>query len=156
MLVKIAPLIAEMERQPGIRPILVHTGPYYREAMSDKFFNELRVRQPDFDLGVGSGSRAIQIAEIIKRIEPVMDEVHPDLVVVVGDVDASLAAALTATKLGVRVAHVEAGLRNFDRATPDELNRMLIDQMSMDRSIVQWRTSFGRACQQSVSTSWVT
>lgn len=118
--VKIAPLVTEMERQPGIRPILVHTGPYYREAMSDQCFSELHIRQPDFDLGVAWGSRATRIAEIIKRIEPVMDEVRPDLVLVVGDVDATLAAALTAVKLGVRVAHVEAGLRSFDRTTSDE------------------------------------
>jgi len=131
-LVRIAPLIAEMERQPKIRPILVHTGPYYREAMSDQFFGELHVRQPDFDLGVDAGSRATQIAEIIKRVEPVMEEVRPDLVLVFGDLDATLAAALTAAKLGVAVAHVEAGLRSFDRAMPDELDRMLIDAISTE------------------------
>src|SRR6185369_15141839 len=124
---RVAPLIAEMERQPEIRPILVYTGPYYREAMSDKFFGELHVRQPDFDLGVDAGSRATQIAEIIKRVEPVIEEVHPNLVLAFGDLDATLAAALTAAKLGVPVAHVEAGLRSFDRAMPDELDRMLND-----------------------------
>jgi UDP-N-acetylglucosamine 2-epimerase (non-hydrolysing) len=132
MLVKIAPLIAELERQPGIRPILVHTGPHYREAMSDHFFAELDLRQPDFDLGVESGSCATQIAQIIKRIEPVLDEVRPDLVMVFGDLDATLATALTAVKLGVPVAHVEAGLRSFQRTMPDELNRILIDAISTE------------------------
>ena len=131
-LVRIAPLIAEMERQPEIRPVLVHTGPYYREAMSDQFFGELRVRQPDFDLGVDTGSCPTQIAEIIKRVEPVMEEVRPDMVLVVGDLDATLAAALTAGKLGVPVAHLEAGLRSFDRAMPDELDRILIDAISTE------------------------
>jgi len=134
---RVAPLIAEMERQPEIRPILVHTGPYYREAMSDKFFGELHVRQPDFDLGVDAGSRATQIAEIIKRVEPVIEEVHPDLVLAFGDLDATLAAALTAAKLGVPVAHVEAGLRSFDRAMPDELDRMLIDAISTELFVTQ-------------------
>jgi len=131
-LVRIAPLIAEMEREPAMRPVLVHTGPYYREAMSDQFFGELHVRQPDFDLGVDAGSRATQIAEIIKRVEPVVEKVHPDLVLVFGDLDASLAAALTAAKQGIPVAHMEAGLRSFDRAMPDELNRTLIDAISTE------------------------
>src|SRR5882724_4197720 len=89
--VKFAPLIAEMDRQPEIRPILVHTGQHYREAMSDQFFSELGIRQPDFDLGVGSGSHATQAAEIMKRIESVMIDVRPDLVVVVGDANSTLA-----------------------------------------------------------------
>jgi len=131
-LLRIAPLIAEMERQAELRPVLVHTGPYYREAMSDQFFGELHVRQPDFDLGVDAGSRATQIAEIIKRVEPVMEKVHPDLVLVFGDLDATLAAALTAAKQSIPVAHVEAGLRSFDRAMPDELNRTLIDAISTE------------------------
>src|ERR1044071_9354429 len=113
-LVKIAPLIAEMDREPELRPIVVHTGQHYREAMSDQFFSELGIRQPDFDLGVGSGSHAAQTAEIMKRIEPVMIDVRPDLVVVVGDVNSTLAAALTAAKLRIPVAHVDAGLRTFD------------------------------------------
>src|SRR5215471_19561781 len=92
-LLRIAPLIAEMARQTELRPVLVHTGPHYREAMSDQFFGELHVRQPDFELGVDAGSRATQIAEIIKRVEPVMEKVHPDLVLVFGDLDATLAAA---------------------------------------------------------------
>jgi len=136
-LVKIAPLIAEMDRQPGLRPILVHTGQHYREAMSDQFFGELGIRQPDFDLGVGSGSHASQTAEIMKRIEPVMLGVRPDLVVVGGDENSTLAAALTAVKLGMPVAHVDAGLRSFDRTMPEEINRALTDAISTDLFVTE-------------------
>ena len=153
-LVKIAPLIAEMERQAGIRPIVVYTGPYYREAMSDQFFSELSIRQPEFDLGVESGSRATQIAEIIKRIEPVLDEVHPALVVVFGDLDATLAAALTAGKLGLPVAHVEAGLRDFDRTAADELNSFLIDAISTEL-LVTHQSGLENLCQEGRSTGRV-
>jgi UDP-N-acetylglucosamine 2-epimerase (non-hydrolysing) len=135
--VKITPLIAEMDRQPGLRPILVHTGQHYREAMSDQFFSELRIRQPDFDLGIGPGSHATQTAEIMKRIEPVMIDVRPDLVVVVGDVNSTLAAALTAVKLGMPVAHVDAGLRSFDRTLPEEINRVLTDAISTDLFVTE-------------------
>ena len=131
-LVKIAPLITEMDRRPGLRSILVHTGQHYREAMSDQFFSELGIRQPDFDLGVGSGSHATQTAEIMKRIESVMIDVRPDLVVVGGDENSTLAAALTAVKLGMPVAHVDAGLRSFDRTMPEEINRALTDAISTD------------------------
>ena len=136
-LVKISPLIAEMDRQPGLRPILVHTGQHYREAMSDQFFSELGIRQPDFDLGVGSGSHATQTADIMKRIEPVMIDVRPDLAVVVGDANSTLAAALTAVKLGVPVAHVDAGLRSFDRTLPEEINRALTDAISTDLFVTE-------------------
>jgi len=129
-LVKIAPLMAEMDRELGVRPILVHTGQHSREAMSDQFFSELGIRQPDFDLGIGSGSHAGQTAEIMKRIEPVMIDVRPDLVVVVGDVNSTLAAALTAAKLRIPVAHVDAGLRTFDRTMPEEMNRVITDAIS--------------------------
>ncbi len=135
--VKIAPLIAEMSRHPGLRPILAHTGQHYRHAMSDHFFSELGIRQPDFDLGVGSGSHAIQTAEIMKRIEPLMIEVRPDLVVVGGDLNSTLAAALTAAKLGLPVAHVDAGLRSFDRTGPEEINRVLTDAISTDLFVTE-------------------
>jgi UDP-N-acetylglucosamine 2-epimerase (non-hydrolysing) len=135
--VKIAPLIAEMDRQPEVRPILVHTGQHYREAMSDQFFGELGIRQPDFDLGVGSGPHAAQTAEIMKRIAPVMIDVRPDLVVVVGDVNSTLAAALTAVKLGLPVAHVDAGLRSFDRTMPEEINRVLTDAISTELFVTE-------------------
>jgi UDP-N-acetylglucosamine 2-epimerase (non-hydrolysing) len=153
-LVKIAPLIAEMERQPGTRAIVVHTGPYYRKAMSDQFFSELGIRQPDFDLGVESGSHATQIAEIIRRIEPVLEEVRPDLVVVFGDLDATLAAALTAGKLGLPVAHVEAGLRDIDRKAPDELNSFLIDALST-KLLVTHQSGLENLCREGRSAGHV-
>jgi len=147
-LLRIAPLIAEMERQAEIRPVLVHTGPYYREAMSDKFFVELHVRQPDFDLGVDEGSRVTQIAEVIKRIEPVMEEVRPDLVLVFGDLDATLATALTAAKLRIPVAHVEAGLRSFDRGAalglPQRAGDLLLGELrALHRSLLSGWTVEG-------------
>jgi UDP-N-acetylglucosamine 2-epimerase (non-hydrolysing) len=136
-LVKISPLIAEMDRQPGFRSILVHTGQHYRDAMSDQFFSELGIRQPDFDLGVGLGPHATQTAEIMKRIETVMIDVRPDLVVVVGDENSTLAAALTAVKLRIPVAHVDAGLRTFDRTMPEEINRVLTDAVSTDLFVTE-------------------
>ena len=131
-LLKIAPLTAEIGRRPGARSILVHTGQHYRSAMSDQFFREMGVGQPDFDLGVGSGPHAAQTAEIMRRIESVMMGVRPDRVVVVGDENSTLAAALTAAKLRMPVAHVDAGLRSHDRTTPEEINRVLTDAISTD------------------------
>jgi UDP-N-acetylglucosamine 2-epimerase (non-hydrolysing) len=128
--VKIAPLIKEMRRHPGIVPILVHTGQHYDEMMSLRFFLELGIQSPDFNLEVGSGSHATQMAEVMKRLEPILSANRPDLVLVVGDVNSTLAAALTAVKLGIRVAHVEAGLRSFDRSMPEEINRLLTDAIA--------------------------
>ena len=128
--VKIAPLIEEMRRHPDIAPTLVHTGQHYDATMSKQFFEELNIPEPDVNLGVGSGSHAVQTAEVMKRIESVLETVKPDVVLVVGDVNSTLAAALTASKLGIRVAHVEAGLRSFDRTMPEELNRVLTDALS--------------------------
>ncbi len=128
--VKIAPLLKEMRRYPTIVPVLVHTGQHYDRDMADQFFEDLQIRPPDVNLGVGSGSHAAQTAEVMKRLESVLEEMRPDLVLVVGDVNSTLAAALTAVKLGIRVAHVEAGLRSFDRAMPEEINRLLTDTMS--------------------------
>src|SRR2546423_12240028 len=116
--VKIAPLLREMERRPQIDPVLVHTGQHYDAQMSDGFFDALAIRAPDVNLGVGSGSHAQQTAEIMKRLEPVLDAVAPEAVLVVRDVNSTLAAALVAVKLGIRVGHVEAGLRGFDPSTP--------------------------------------
>jgi UDP-N-acetylglucosamine 2-epimerase (non-hydrolysing) len=136
-LLKIAPLIAEIDRQPGLRSILVHTGQHYRHAMSDQFFSEMGVRQPDFDLGVGPGPHAAQTAEIMRRIESVMMSVRPDRVLVVGDENSTLAAALTAVKLRMPVAHVDAGLRNHDRTMPEEINRVLTDAISTDLFVTE-------------------
>ncbi len=109
---------------------IVHTGQHYDEKMSDLFFGELGIPEPDINLGVGSGSHAVQTAEIMKRFEPVLLEHRPDYLLVVGDVNSTIACALVATKLGVPVAHVEAGLHSFDRSMPEEINRILTDAIS--------------------------
>ncbi|MFI5459070.1 MAG: non-hydrolyzing UDP-N-acetylglucosamine 2-epimerase [Isosphaerales bacterium] len=127
---KIAPLMWEISRRTDIDAYLVHTGQHYDERMSKLFFEELKIPRPDIDLGVGSGSHACQTAEVMKRFEPVVLDQRPDAVVVVGDVNSTIACALTAVKLGVAVAHVEAGLRSFDRTMPEEINRILTDAVS--------------------------
>ena len=127
---KIAPLMREMQRHPEIEPILVHTGQHYDEALSDIFFRQMGIPTPHVNLEVGSGSHAAQTAEILKRIEPVLLERQPDLVLVVGDVNSTIAVSLAAVKLGISVAHVEAGLRSFDRAMPEEINRILTDALA--------------------------
>src|SRR5947199_7892826 len=124
---KVAPLIWEAQRRGGIDVRLVHTGQHYDEKMSHLFFEELRLPRPDVNLEVGSGSHAVQTAEVMKRFEPVVLAEKPDLVLVVGDVNSTIACALTAVKLQVPVAHVEAGLRSFDRTMPEEINRILTD-----------------------------
>jgi UDP-N-acetylglucosamine 2-epimerase (non-hydrolysing) len=127
---KIAPLMRAYRGHAGLQPLLVHTGQHYDRNMSDLFFKQLQIPEPDLNLEVGSGSHAVQTAEIMKRFEPVVLEHKPDWLVVVGDVNSTIACALVATKLGVRVAHVEAGLRSFDREMPEEINRLLTDAIS--------------------------
>jgi UDP-N-acetylglucosamine 2-epimerase (non-hydrolysing) len=128
---KIAPIVRELGRYPDrFAPTLVHTGQHYDAAMSEVFFTELGLPRPDVDLGVGSGSHAQQTAAIMAAFEPVVLAKAPDLVLVVGDVNSTIACALVAAKLGVRVAHVEAGLRSFDRTMPEEINRVLTDKIS--------------------------
>lgn len=127
---KIAPIMWEIRRRGGIDSYLVHTGQHYDAKMSDLFFEQLRIPRPDVDLGVGSGSHAVQTAEVMKRVEPVIIEQKPDVLLVVGDVNSTIASALVAVKLGVPVAHVEAGLRSFDRTMPEEINRILTDSIS--------------------------
>lgn len=129
-LVKIAPLLREMRRHPSIQPLLVHTGQHYDEKLSDVFFRQMEIPEPDVNLGVGSGSHASQTAEILKRIESVLLEQKPDLVLVVGDVNSTIATALAASKLGIGIVHVEAGLRSFDRNMPEEINRILTDALA--------------------------
>ena len=128
--VKIAPLIKEMRRYPSMHPVFIHTGQHYDQVMSDQFLMELELQPPDINLGVGSGSHATQTAEVIRRLEPILEIVKPHAVLVVGDVNSTLGAALTAAKLGIPVAHVEAGLRSFDRTMPEEINRVLTDAIS--------------------------
>ena len=114
-LVKIAPLLREMQRHSEIQPLLVHTGQHYDEKLSRVFFRQMGIPEPCVNLEVGSGSQAWQTAEILKRIEPILIEHSPDLVLVVGDVNSTIAVSLAAAKLGIPIAHVEAGLRSFDR-----------------------------------------
>jgi len=127
---KIAPLMWELRRRGGVTSHLVHTGQHYDERMSRLFFEELKIPRPDVDLGVGSASHAAQTAEVMRRFEPVVLQEKPDCVLVVGDVNSTIACALVAVKLGVPVAHVEAGLRSFDRTMPEEVNRVLTDAIS--------------------------
>ncbi|HSL83964.1 MAG TPA: UDP-N-acetylglucosamine 2-epimerase (non-hydrolyzing), partial [Thermoanaerobaculia bacterium] len=128
--VKLGPLFREMRRHPEIRPLLVHTGQHYDRALSDVFFRDLELPEPDVHLEVGSASHAVQTARVMEGIEEVLIEHVPDLVILVGDVNSTVAAALTAVKLGVPVAHVEAGLRSFDREMPEEINRVVTDSIS--------------------------
>jgi UDP-N-acetylglucosamine 2-epimerase (non-hydrolysing) len=127
---KISPLMAEYKRHNHIHAILVHTGQHYDQAMSHLFFDDLGIPQPDINLEVGSASHAAQTAEIMKRFEPVLIDYQPDVVVVVGDVNSTIACGLVAVKLGIKLAHVEAGLRSFDRSMPEEINRVLTDSIS--------------------------
>ena len=127
---KIAPLMDGMRNSPEISPLLVHTGQHYDEKMSQYFFDDLGIPKPDINLEVGSGSHAHQTAAIMQRFEPIVLQEKPDLVLVVGDVNSTIACALTAVKLGVPVAHVEAGLRSLDRSMPEEINRVLTDAIS--------------------------
>jgi UDP-N-acetylglucosamine 2-epimerase (non-hydrolysing) len=128
---KTAPVVAEILRHPdAFEHALVHTGQHYDAAMSKIFFDELDVPKPDFMLDVGSGSHAQQTARVMERLEPILLELAPDVVVVPGDVNSTLAASLAAAKLQIPVAHIEAGLRSFDRTMPEELNRIVTDQLS--------------------------
>lgn len=127
---KIAPLMAAYEAHPSIEPVLVHTGQHYDQAMSEAFFADLGIRPPEVNLGVGGGSHASQHARVIAAFEPVCQERRPDLVLVVGDVNSTVSCALVAAKMGIAVAHVEAGLRSGDRSMPEELNRIVTDHLS--------------------------
>ena len=127
---KMAPIHRSMQENPSFDPVLVHTGQHYDERMSRVFFDELGMPEPDLFLGVGSGSHAEQTAQVMMQLEPELRRLAPDLVLVVGDVNSTIAAALTAVKLHIPVAHVEAGLRSFDRTMPEEINRMLTDAVS--------------------------
>src|SRR2546422_868217 len=127
---KLAPLVAALQRDPDFVPFIVHTGQHYDDQMSGQFFRDLAMPEPKFNLSVGSGSHARQTAEILKRFEPVVLEEKPDAVLVVGDVNSTMACALVAKKLATSVIHVEAGLRSFDRSMPEEINRVVTDAIS--------------------------
>jgi UDP-N-acetylglucosamine 2-epimerase (non-hydrolysing) len=131
--VKMAPVIVALrERRPDWRHAIVHTGQHYDRLMSDIFLEELGVPAPDHMLGVGSGSHAEQAARVIERLEPVLAEERPDLVLVPGDVNSTLAAALCAAGLGIAVGHIESGLRSFDPSMPEEINRVVTDHLSRE------------------------
>ncbi|HLO62347.1 MAG TPA: UDP-N-acetylglucosamine 2-epimerase (non-hydrolyzing) [Azonexus sp.] len=128
---KMAPILRAFGTNvPAIPTLLVHTGQHYDREMSDKLFEDLRLPKPDINLEVGSGTHAVQTAEVMRRFEPVIDEHNPSCVLVVGDVNSTLACTLVAVKKGIPVVHVEAGLRSYDRAMPEEINRVLTDQIA--------------------------
>jgi len=127
---KIAPLMEAFRARKGLEAFLVHTGQHYDRQMSELFFDQLGIPAPDANLGVGSGSHAVQTAEIMWAFEPIVLEQRPRAVLVVGDVNSTIACGLVAVKLGVKLVHVEAGLRSFDRTMPEEINRLLTDAIS--------------------------
>ena len=140
---KMAPILRAMAAHvPPIPVLLVHTGQHYDKDMSDKLFEDLRLPKPDVNLEVGSATHAVQTAEVMRRFEPLVDAHDPSCVVVVGDVNSTLACALVAVKKNVPVAHVEAGLRSYDRAMPEEINRILTDQIA-DRLYTTERSAEG-------------
>ena len=128
--IKAAPVVEALRKWPGTQVRLIHTGQHHDQAMSKIFFEELGLPVPDIDLQVGSGSHGEQTGMIMIRLEAVLLQERPDLVIVFGDVNSTVAASLCAAKLGIRVAHVEAGLRSFDRSMPEELNRIVTDHLS--------------------------
>jgi UDP-N-acetylglucosamine 2-epimerase (non-hydrolysing) len=128
---KVAPLHKAFKKYNGtVKHLICHTGQHYDEKMSKVFFDDLELPKPDFYLGVGSGSHAEQTAKVMVEFEKILLEEKPDLIIVVGDVNSTIACSLTASKLGIKVAHVEAGLRSFDRNMPEEINRLLTDAIS--------------------------
>src|SRR5450432_4619916 len=129
-LMKVAPVLGALKHHSEIKQTLIHTGQHYDTNMSDVFFEQLAIPAPDVNLGVGSGSHARQTADIMTRFEPVVLERKPDLVLVYGDVNSTVAAALVCSKLLIHVGHVEAGLRSRDRTMPEEINRLMTDQLA--------------------------
>lgn len=127
---KIAPIAKEFKNYPNIEHLIVHTGQHYDSKMSDAFFEDLDIPAPNFFLGIGSGSHAVQTANIILKFEQVLLEVKPDIVLVVGDVNSTIACSITAVKMGIKVAHIEAGLRSNDLQMPEEINRIVTDSIS--------------------------
>ncbi len=153
--IKMAPLLRAMSKQnPSVVSLLVHTGQHYDKNMNDQLFLDLDLPTPDINLNVGSGTHAAQTAEIMKKFEPVIDEFNPSCVVVVGDVNSTLACALVAVKKGIPVAHVEAGLRSFDRTMPEEINRILTDQIA-DRLYTTERSAQFNLLREAIPTERV-
>ena len=126
---KAAPVLAALGEQP-VEQLLVHTGQHYDDKMSDVFFRQLGIPKPDVNLGVGSGSHGRQTAKVMEALEELFEDRRPDMVIVYGDVNSTVAAALVASKMGIAIAHVEAGLRSFDMTMPEEINRLVTDRLS--------------------------
>ena len=127
---KVAPVLNALKERENVAQTVIHTGQHYDVNMSDVFFQQLGIAAPDVNLAAGSGTHAKQTAEIMMRLEPVVFERKPDIVLVYGDVNSTVATALVCAKLGVQVGHVEAGLRSFDRTMPEEINRLVTDQLA--------------------------
>ncbi|WP_293603375.1 non-hydrolyzing UDP-N-acetylglucosamine 2-epimerase [Polaromonas sp. UBA4122] len=152
---KMAPILRAMAAHvPPLPMLLVHTGQHYDKDMSDRLFEDLRLPRPDINLGVGSGTHAIQTAEVMSRFEPVVDIHKPSCVAVVGDVNSTLACSLVAVKKGIPVVHIEAGLRSYDRAMPEEINRILTDQIS-DRLYTTERTAEDNLAREGIPSNRV-
>lgn len=152
---KMAPILRALAaHQPPLPALLVHTGQHYDASMSDKLFADLRLPKPDINLEVGSGSHAVQTAEVMRRFEPALDEHRPACVLVVGDVNSTLACALVAVKKNVPVVHVEAGLRSYDRKMPEEVNRVLTDQIA-DRLYTTERSAQANLVREGVDAARV-
>ena len=148
---KMAPVLrAFAAHTPAIPTLLEHTGQHYDKDMNDRLFEDLRLPHPDINLGVGSGSHAVQTAEVMKRFEPVVDEHQPSCILVVGDVNSTLACTLVGVKKGIPVAHVEAGLRSHDRAMPEEINRLLTDQVA-DLLYTTERSALGNLLREGIA-----
>jgi UDP-N-acetylglucosamine 2-epimerase (non-hydrolysing) len=152
---KMAPILRALSsHQPAIEALLVHTGQHYDEQMSDRLFRDLKLPRPDINLEVGSGSHAVQTAEVMRRFEPLLDSHRPSCVVVVGDVNSTLACTLVAVKKQVPVVHVEAGLRSGDRSMPEEINRVLTDQVA-DRLYTTERSAADNLAREGIAAQRV-
>lgn len=147
---KVAPVHAAFRKRAGVRQTLVHTGQHYDANLSDIFFEQLGIPRPDVSLEVGSGSHAVQTAEVMIRFEKTILERQPDLVLVYGDVNSTVAATLVCAKLGTKLAHVEAGLRSFDRTMPEEINRLVTDQLA-DMLLIPSEEAIGNLLREGVA-----
>lgn len=152
--VKMAPVISELQRLEPQSHVLIHTGQHYERMLSQVFLEELSVPEPDHLLGVGSGTHAVQTARVMERLEPVLQREQPDILIVPGDVNSTLAAALVAAKMRIPIAHVESGLRSFDRTMPEEINRVVADQLS-DFLFVHSPEAIENLCGEGVPTDRV-
>ena len=152
--VKIAPLDREFKKHPEIQHMICHTGQHFDKNMSDDFFKQLEITQPAYNLGISGGSHATQVADILKAFEQVLLKENPHLIIVPGDVNSTLAAALAASKLGYPIAHIEAGLRSFDRTMPEEINRLLTDQLS-DLLFVTEKSAIANLLKEGIDSSKV-